>query len=51
MLGPDEIAKSIVTVKDMRQQDQFEVGRDELVETLRRKIEETGAEHSGAIRQ
>ncbi len=35
VLGPDEIAKGVVTVKDMRKQDQFEVARSELIKTLR----------------
>ena len=35
VLGPDEIAKGVVTVKDMRKQDQFEVSRAELIKTLR----------------
>jgi len=38
--GPDEIAKGVVTVKDMRKQDQFEVARGELVEALRVEIEQ-----------
>ena len=39
MLGPDEIAKGVVTVKDLRQQDQFEVARAELAAALRVEIE------------
>ena len=39
VLGPDEIAKGVVTVKDMRKQDQFEVARADLAETLRVEIE------------
>jgi len=35
VLGPDEIARDTVTVKDLRRQDQFEVARAELVGTLR----------------
>ncbi len=35
MLGEDEIAKGVVTVKDLRREDQFEVARDALVKTLR----------------
>ena len=38
--GPDEIAKGVVTVKDMRKQDQFEVARGDLVEALRVEIEQ-----------
>jgi histidyl-tRNA synthetase len=40
VLGPDEIAKGVVTVKDMRKQDQFEVARAELVKTLRVELEQ-----------
>jgi len=43
VLGPDEIAKGTVTVKDLRKQDQFEVVRTELAETLRVEIEQTAA--------
>jgi len=35
VLGEDELAKGVVTVKDMRRQDQFEVARAELIKTLR----------------
>jgi histidyl-tRNA synthetase len=35
VLGEDEIAKGVVTVKDLRREDQFEVARDALVKTLR----------------
>jgi len=35
VLGEDEIAKGVVTVKDLRREDQFEVPRAELVKTLR----------------
>jgi histidyl-tRNA synthetase len=35
VLGEDEIAKSVVTVKDLRREDQFEVARSELIKTLR----------------
>jgi histidyl-tRNA synthetase len=35
VLGEDELAKGVVTVKDMRRQDQFEVSRAELIKTLR----------------
>ena len=38
VLGPDEIARGMVTVKDLRRQDQFAVARAELVETLRAGI-------------
>jgi histidyl-tRNA synthetase len=43
VLGPDEIAKGTVTVKDLRKQDQFEVVRAELAETLRVEIEQSAA--------
>jgi histidyl-tRNA synthetase len=43
VLGPDEIAKGVVTVKDMRKQDQFEVARGELVKTLRVELEQAEA--------
>jgi len=35
VLGEDELAKGVVTVKDLRREDQFEVSRAELVKTLR----------------
>ncbi|TBR39097.1 MULTISPECIES: histidine--tRNA ligase [Dyella] len=35
VLGEDEIAKGVVTVKDLRREDQFEVARSELIKTLR----------------
>ncbi|MEO5626598.1 MAG: histidine--tRNA ligase [Dokdonella sp.] len=40
VLGPDEIAKGTVTVKDLRKQDQFEVARVELAESLCVEIEQ-----------
>ncbi|TLY51433.1 MAG: histidine--tRNA ligase [Gammaproteobacteria bacterium] len=40
VLGSDEIAKGVVTVKDMRKEDQFEVSRAELVKTLRVELEQ-----------
>jgi len=43
VLGPDEIAKGVVTVKDMRKQDQFEVPRAELVKALRVELEQAAA--------
>jgi histidyl-tRNA synthetase len=45
VLGPDEIAKGVVTVKDLRKQDQFEVTRAQLAETLRVEIEQAAAMH------
>ncbi|MBB3227089.1 histidyl-tRNA synthetase [Luteibacter sp. Sphag1AF] len=35
VIGEDEVAKGVVTVKDLRREDQFEVARDELVKALR----------------
>jgi histidyl-tRNA synthetase len=35
VLGENEIAKGVVTVKDLRREDQFEVSRAELIKTLR----------------
>jgi histidyl-tRNA synthetase len=35
VLGEDELAKGVVTVKDLRREDQFEVARTELIKTLR----------------
>ncbi|MET0505600.1 MAG: histidine--tRNA ligase, partial [Luteibacter sp.] len=35
VLGEDEIAKGVVTVKDLRREDQFEVARADLVKALR----------------
>jgi len=35
VLGEDEIAKNVVTVKDLRREDQFEVSRAELIKSLR----------------
>jgi histidyl-tRNA synthetase len=43
VLGSDEMAKGVVTVKDMRKQDQFEVSRDELVKALRVELEQAQA--------
>ena len=43
VLGPDEIAKGVVTVKDMRKEDQFEVPRSELVKALRVELEQAVA--------
>jgi histidyl-tRNA synthetase len=40
VLGPDEVAKGTVAVKDMRKQDQFEVQRPDLVKTLRVELEQ-----------
>jgi histidyl-tRNA synthetase len=35
VLGENEITKGVVTVKDLRREDQFEVSRAELIKTLR----------------
>jgi histidyl-tRNA synthetase len=43
VLGPDEIAKDAVTVKDMRSQEQFEVARGDLIKTLRVELEQEQA--------
>jgi len=43
MLGSDEIAKGVVTVKDLRKEVQFEVARAELADTLRVEIEQAAA--------
>ena len=40
VLGEDELAKGVVTVKDLRREDQFEVSRAELVKTLRVELEQ-----------
>ncbi|MBA2078682.1 histidine--tRNA ligase [Rhodanobacter sp. PCA2] len=43
VLGEDELAKGVVTVKDLRRGDQFEVARTELVKTLRVELEQAAA--------
>ncbi|HJU39597.1 MAG TPA: histidine--tRNA ligase [Tahibacter sp.] len=43
MQGADEIAKNVVAVKDLFKQDQFEVARAELAETLRVEIAQAAA--------
>lgn len=40
VLGEDELAKGVVTVKDLRRGDQFEVARADLVKTLRVELEQ-----------
>ncbi|TAL87422.1 MAG: histidine--tRNA ligase [Rhodanobacter sp.] len=40
VLGEDELAKGVVTVKDLRRADQFEVARSELIKTLRVELEQ-----------
>src|SRR5690606_2533518 len=43
LLGSDELARGVVTVKDMLRQTQFEVGPDELAATLQVEIEQARA--------
>jgi len=43
VLGPDEIAKGTVAIKDLEKQDQFEIARSEVAESLRVRLERTGA--------
>ena len=43
VLGEDEITKGVVTVKDLRREDQFEVARSELIKTLRVELEQAAA--------
>lgn len=43
VLGEDELAKGVVTVKDLRRGDQFEVARGELVKALRVELEQAAA--------
>jgi histidyl-tRNA synthetase len=43
VLGEDELARGVVTVKDLRREDQFEVARSELVKTLRVELEQAAA--------
>ncbi|GIX36156.1 MAG: histidine--tRNA ligase [Lysobacteraceae bacterium] len=45
MLGEDEEARGVVTVRDMRKQEQFEVARGELARTLRVELEQARAMH------
>jgi histidyl-tRNA synthetase len=40
VLGPDEISKGVVAVKDLRKEDQFEVAREQLADALRVEIEQ-----------
>ncbi len=40
LLGEDEAARGVVTVKDLRRQEQFEVTRDELAATLKTELEQ-----------
>jgi len=40
VLGEDELAKGVVTVKDLRREDQFEVARSELIKTLRVELQQ-----------
>ena len=43
VLGEDEIANGTVTVKDLRREDQFQVGRHELVGALRVELAQAEA--------
>lgn len=43
MLGEDEYARGVVSVKDMRRQEQFEVAQADLARTLRVEIEQARA--------
>jgi histidyl-tRNA synthetase len=43
VLGEDELAKGVVTVKDLRRGDQFEVARGELSKALRVELEQAAA--------
>jgi len=43
VLGENEIAKGVVTVKDLRREDQFEVARGELIKALRVELEQAAA--------
>lgn len=43
LYGEDEAARSVVTVKDLRAKEQFEVARDDLARTLRVEIEQQRA--------
>ncbi|MDE2307916.1 MAG: histidine--tRNA ligase family protein, partial [Xanthomonadaceae bacterium] len=40
VLGEDELARGVVTVKDLRRADQFEVARADLIKTLRVELEQ-----------
>ena len=43
VLGEDELAKGVVTVKDLRREDQFEVPRGEMLKTLRVELQQAAA--------
>jgi histidyl-tRNA synthetase len=43
VLGEDEISKGVVTEKDLRREDQFEVSRVELIKSLRVELEQAAA--------
>lgn len=43
LFGEDEAARGVVTVKDLRAKEQFEVARDDLAKTLRVEIEQQRA--------
>jgi histidyl-tRNA synthetase len=44
VLGPAEIAKGVVAVKDLRRQTQFEIQRADLVGVLRAAIDDTDSQ-------
>jgi len=48
LVGEDEAARGVVTVKDMRRGEQFEVARTELASALRVEIEQSRAMGKGA---
>ena len=48
LVGEDEAARGVVTVKDMRRGEQFEVARTELAGALRVEIEQSRAMQQGA---
>jgi len=43
LAGEDELARGVVTVKDLMREQQFEVTRDELASTLRVELEQARA--------
>ena len=43
LAGEDELARGVVTVKDLAREQQFEVGREELASALRVELEQTRA--------
>ena len=43
LAGEDELARGVVTIKDLTREQQFEVSREELATTLRVELEQTRA--------